>query len=178
MHPSVYIAKGNISTKSKNKPQLLKKEIGTGYVKEDLMLTFKRFPFLKVQFLYLNIYCKFCPPEMRSETSRAPMSAEVPAQRKTLRPLKTFRAIAQSLFKKTPSTVAASKTMGKLTDVFPEYKYKDVYYNGGKPQTMNYNGPWQGEFDSTLVSKNGRIKFRFINYESQCCVFSFNVLLY
>jgi hypothetical protein len=88
------------------------------------------------------------------------MSPEAPAQRKTKRPLKTFHARAQSLFKKTPSTIAASKTMGKLTDVFPEYKYKDVYYNGGRPRTMNYNGAWQGQFDASLVPQNGTIKFR------------------
>ena len=92
---------------------------------------------------------------MRSETPRAPMGPEAPAQRKALNPLKTFHATAQSsLFKKTPSTIAASKTMGTLTDVFPEYKYKDVYYNGGRAQNMDYNTNWQEQFDSSIVPQN------------------------
>ncbi|CAB4027851.1 Hypothetical predicted protein, partial [Paramuricea clavata] len=100
----------------------------------------------------LNIYCKFCPPDMRSETPRAP---EAPAQRKSFKDLKTFHARARhALFKKTPSTIAASKTMGKLTDVYPEYKYKDVYYNGGRAQNMDYNSAWQGRFDSISQNTN------------------------
>lgn len=109
--------------------------------------------------LGLNIYCKFCPPDMRSETPRAP---EPPAERKTFTPLKTFRGRAESLFKKTPSAIAASNTMGKVTDVFPEYKYKDVYYNSGRVENVDYNNPWQGQYDSSLVpqDKNGMILSR------------------
>ena len=101
--------------------------------------------------LGLNIYCKFCPPEMRSETPRAP---EPPAQRKTIKPLKTFHARAESLFKKTPTAIAASNTMEKVTDVFPEYKYKDVYYNGGRAENVDYSNAWQRQYDSSLVSQN------------------------
>jgi hypothetical protein len=91
---------------------------------------------------------------MRSETPRAP---EAPAQRKSLKHLKTFHARAHhALFKKTPSTIAATKTMGKLTDVYPEYRYKDVYYNGGRAQNMDYNSAWQGRYDSISQNTNGK----------------------
>ena len=90
---------------------------------------------------------------MRSETPRAPMAPEAPGPRKVGKSLTTFHARAQSLFKKTPTTIAAADTIGKVTDVFPEYKYKDVYYNGGRAQNVNYNA-WQGQYDSSLVSPN------------------------
>lgn len=88
---------------------------------------------------------------MRSETPKAPMAPEAPAVKKALNPLRQFRARAQTLFKKTPSTLTASKTMGTLTDVYPEYKYKDVYYNGGRAQNVDYNA-WSGQYNSNVVS--------------------------
>lgn len=73
---------------------------------------------------------------MRSETPRGP---KAPGRRKSWTRPNTFYGRAQSLFKKTASTIAASNPIGKLTDVYPEYKYEDMYYNGGSARNVDYN---------------------------------------
>ena len=74
------------------------------------------------------------------------------------KPVKTFHARARAMATKNPR-ISAIDTMKKVPEVFPEYKYKDVFYGGSSSRNSDEN-PWQKEtnYDSRSISStyNGK----------------------
>ena len=101
--------------------------------------------------LGLRIYCKFCPMDTRSQEPE-------PKLEYSHKPVKTFHARARAMATKNPR-ISAIDTMKKVPEVFPEYKYKDVFYGGSSSRNSNEN-PWQKEtnYDSRSISStyNGK----------------------
>ena len=101
--------------------------------------------------LGLRIYCKFCPMDTRSQEPE-------PKLEYSHKPVKTFHARARAMATKNPR-ISAIDTMKKVPEVFPEYKYKDVFYGGSSSRNSDEN-PWQKEtnYDSRSISStyNGK----------------------
>lgn len=102
--------------------------------------------------LGLHIYCKFCPLDVRSEAPETKKDKNVP------KAIKTFNGRAKE-FEGKKLDFSVTNAIERVPQVFPEYKYKDAYYNGRSWKNANYNSLEKvGGYDPRTVSMNNNGK--------------------